>query len=186
MTELAQFLAIAAFVALALAFALFVRRAGRFVAETRELETFRRTAADLTARVETSLDGVAKRIDGVRRRTLAAEAITENLAAATDAVERYTDEARALPGPGAAAEIREALISELERAGRALQMVEHGCTILNSARVGGRELEAQTAVKRGYLNILHAREAIRRYAARAATVGITGQRQPRLFERRNA
>jgi phage FluMu gp28-like protein len=186
MTELAQFLAIAAFVALALAFALFVRRAGRFVSETRELETFRRTAADLTARVDTSLDGVAQRIDGVRRKTLAAEAITENIVAATDAVERYTIEARALPGPEGAAEIRDALIGELERAGRALQMVEHGCAILNSAKVGGREIEAQTAIKRGYLNVLHAREAIRRYATRAAAVGIAGQRQPRLFERRNA
>jgi hypothetical protein len=186
MTELAQLLAIVAFVALALAFALVLRRAGRFVAETREIESFRRTAADLASRVDTSLDGVAARIDGVRRRTLAAQDITDNIAAATDAVERYTAEARALPGPPAATEIRDALINELERAGRALQMVEHGCTILTSARVGGRELEAQTAIKRGYLNVLHAREAIRGYAARAARVGIAGQRQPRLFERRNA
>ena len=186
MTELAQLLAIAAFIALALAFAVFVRRAGRFVAQTREIETFRRTAADLAARVDTSLDGVAGRIDGVRRRTLSAQDITENIAAATDAVARYTAEARNLPGPPAAAEIREALINELDRAARALQMVEHGCTILTSARIGGRELEAQTAIKRGYLNVLHAREAIRRYAVRAASVGIAGQRQPRLFERRNA
>ena len=186
MTELAQLLAIAAFIALALAFAVFLRRAGRFIAETREIETFRRTAADLTARVDTSLDGVAGRIDGVRRHTLSAQDITDNIAAATDAVERYTAEARALPGPAVAAEIRDALITELERAGRALEMVEHGCTILSSARIGGRELEAQTAIKRGYLNVLHAREAIRRYAARAAAVGIPRQRQQRLFERRNA
>ena len=184
MTELAQVLAIAAFVALALAFALFIRRAGRFIAETREVETFRRSATDLAARVETSLDGVSARIDAVRRRTIAAEAITDNIAAATDAVERYTAEARALRGPAAATEIRDALVAELERAARALQMVEHGCGILASARVGGRELEAQTAIKRGYLNVLHAREAIRRYAARADAVGATTQ--PRLFERRNA
>jgi hypothetical protein len=186
MTELAQLLAIAAFVALALAFALFIRRAGRFIAETREIETFRRTAADLTARVDTSLNGVAGRIDGVRRRTLSAQDISENIAAATDAVERYTAEARALPGPPIAAEIRDALVTELERAGRALQMVEHGCTILTSARIGGREIEAQTSIKRGYLNVLHAREAIRHYAGRAAAVSIAGQRQSRLFERRNA
>jgi hypothetical protein len=63
-------------------------------------------------------------------------------------------------------------------------MVEHGCGILASARVGGRELEAQTATKRGYLNVLHAREAIRRYGARAESLGSNAQ--PRLFERRNA
>jgi hypothetical protein len=184
MAELAQLLAVAAFTALALALAVFIRRAGRFVAQTRELETFRRSTADLATRVETSLDGVASRIDLVRRRTLDAQEITGNIAAATDAVERYTAEARALRGSGAAEEIREAFIAELERAGRALQMVEHGCSILSSARVGGRELEAQTAIKRGYLNVLHAREAIRRYAARAAVIGTP--QQVRLFERRNA
>ena len=185
MSELAQLLAVASFTALALALAVFIRRAGRFIAETREVELFRRATADLAVRVETSLDGVAGRIDLVRRRTIDAREIVENVAAATDAIARYTDEARALRGPGTAAEeIRDAFIAELERAGRALEMVEHGCSILSSARVGGRELEAQTAIKRGYLNVLHAREAIRRYAARAAMVGTP--QQARLFERRNA
>ena len=41
-------------------------------------------------------------------------------------------------------------------------MVEHGATILAPVRRGGRELEAQTSIKRGYLNLLHAREAIAR------------------------
>ena len=39
-------------------------------------------------------------------------------------------------------------------------MIEHGRAIQASARSGGREIEAQTAIKRGYLNVLHAREAI--------------------------
>ena len=46
-------------------------------------------------------------------------------------------------------------------------MVEHGATILASVRRGQRELEAQTSIKRGYLNLIHAREAIARHAARA-------------------
>jgi hypothetical protein len=79
-------LATAAFVALALAFALFIRRAGRFIAETREVETFpdRRP----TWRHASKCRSMACRCDAVRRRTVAAEAITENIAAATDAVER--------------------------------------------------------------------------------------------------
>ena len=44
-------------------------------------------------------------------------------------------------------------------------MVEHGCTILASPAARQRELEAQTSIKRGYLNLLHAREAIARHAA---------------------
>ena len=39
-------------------------------------------------------------------------------------------------------------------------MVEHGATILASAQPARREIEAQTSIKRGYLNVLHAREAI--------------------------
>lgn len=182
MVQLAQLLAISAFVALALAVAIFLRRAGRLITETRDAENFRRGAKDLSARAETSLDGVCRRIDGVRRRTIPANEIAENLTAATDAVERYLEEARRLRGPVGSAEIRDAIIGELERAGRALQMVEHGCTILAAARPGGRELEAQTAVKRGYLNLLHAREALTRHAARAATLRPDEERL--LFQRR--
>ena len=61
-------------------------------------------------------------------------------------------------------DVRAALLFELERAGRALEMVAHGCELLATMRSGYRELEAQTAVKRGYLNALHAREAIARHA----------------------
>jgi hypothetical protein len=43
-------------------------------------------------------------------------------------------------------------------------MVEHGRSIQASARSGGREVEAQTSIKRGYLNLIHAREAIARQA----------------------
>ena len=57
-------------------------------------------------------------------------------------------------------------MAELERAERALAMVDHGATILAQVRRRGRELEAQTSIKRGYLNLIHAREAIARHAAR--------------------
>ncbi|MGH2512091.1 MAG: hypothetical protein ACRDGQ_05340, partial [Candidatus Limnocylindrales bacterium] len=85
------------------------------------------------------------------------------------AVERYQQEATKLHGPVPAEEVRSALLGELERAGRALEMVSHGCELLAAARSGYHELEAQTAVKRGYLNALHAREAIARHAADLAS-----------------
>ena len=43
-------------------------------------------------------------------------------------------------------------------------MVEHGTTMMLTVRGGPRELEAQTSIKRGYLNLIHAREAIARHA----------------------
>jgi hypothetical protein len=170
--ELTVLLPVAAFVALALGVFTVLRRAGRIVARTREVEHFRSAVRDLTTRIDQSLEGAVGRIDAVRRGQLAADAIPPTIEAATDAVERYTDEARALKGPSAAAEIREAIVEELERAGRALGMVEHGAKILAQARRRGREIEAQTAVKRGYLNLVHAREAIVRHAAAAEELSV--------------
>jgi hypothetical protein len=96
--------------------------------------------------------------------------VLETIKAASDAVERYAEEARALHGPAEAEVFRDDLVGELERAGRAHSIVEHGATIQLQARKRGRELEAQTSIKRGYLNLLHAREAIARYAAQAEEV----------------
>ena len=54
-------------------------------------------------------------------------------------------------------------------------MVEHGATILVTARRGPRELEAQTSIKRGYLNLIHAREAIARHALEAQDLEADGR-----------
>lgn len=165
--DAAQALALAAFIALAAGLSLAVRRTGRLVAKTRATEGFRRSVADLARRVDESLDGAASRIDAVRRHSADADSIAEVLTASKGAVERYLDEAKGLGGPTGSAPIREAIVSELERAARALDSVEHGCAILVEVRSGGRQLEAETAIKRGYLNVLHAREAILRSAVDA-------------------
>lgn len=169
-------LPLVAFVALGALAAIVLRRAGRLFAETRDVDRFRRGVADLAARIETSLGGVADRIDAVRRHQVTADTIQENVAAATDAVNRYADEARGLPGPATLVDLRTGIVEELERSARALQMVDHGCSILASTRRGGLELEGETAIKRGYLNILHAREAIARHAAAAQARTAPGQR----------
>jgi len=176
--QLAVLLPITAFIALALAIAIVVRRAGRLVARTREVEGFRSGVRDLCARIETSLDGAARRIDAVRRQTVGADSIGPTLDATRDAVGRYLEEARALNAPTAAQAIRDDRVEELERAGRAIDMVEHGATILVQVRRRGRELEAQTAIKRGYLNLLHAREAIAQQAQRAAELDLSDDVPP--------
>ena len=173
MRELTILLPLVAFVAIALATAIVLRRAGRIVAGTRQVEGFRQAIRDLAARVETSLEGAASRIDAVRRGLAPADTIGPTLEAATEAVEKYAEEARALSGPREVLEIRDDIVSELERAGRALAMVEHGAGILAQVRRRGRELEAQTSLKRGYLNLLHAREAIARHALRVEDLQVT-------------
>ena len=167
--EWAIVLPLVAFALLAVLFALFLRRAGRLIAATRDVERFRRQIADLAARSETSLAEIGAR-DSVRRGQVAAPAVVDDLTASLEAVDKYAEEGRALHPPKDGGRIRDEIVAELERAKRALEMIEHGVSIQAQARSGGREIEAQTAIKRGYLNVLHAREAIARDAADAATL----------------
>ena len=138
--DIAALLPIAAFIALAAGLAFVLRGTGRIVARTRELEQFHAGVSDLAARVDASLGGAAGQIDAVRRRQVGPDTIADTIIAASDAVERYTDEAKALRGPRKVIHIRSEMISELERAQRALGMVEHGTSIMVLARRGPREL----------------------------------------------
>jgi hypothetical protein len=168
--EWAIVLPLVAFAILAVMFALFLRRAGRLIAATRDVERFRRQVADLAARIDTSLGEVCARVDAVRRGQLAGPSVVDDITASIEATEKYADEARALRPPSDGGRIRDEIVAELERAKRALEMVDHGVSIQAMARSGGREIESQTAIKRGYLNVLHAREAIARHATEAAAL----------------
>ena len=59
-------------------------------------------------------------------------------------------------------------------------MIQHGCQQSLSGYGRGAELEAQTAVKRGYLNLLHARESLSSHVAEAVRLEpVTPARAPR-------
>jgi hypothetical protein len=173
-----------AFLVLLALFFLVLRRAGRFIAATRDVERFRRQVGDLASRVETSLGEICGRVDAVRRGSLGADQLADDLAASLDAVGQYEVEANGLHPPADGKAIRDAIVAELARAARALEMVEHGRGIQASARSGGREIEAQTAIKRGYLNVLHAREAIAHQAKVARD--LSGAGDANRFQRHNA
>lgn len=177
-------LPILAFLILLALFGLVLRRAGRFVARTRDVERFRRQIGDLGERIETSLGEICGRIDAVRRGQLGADAVADDLAASLDAVGRYAGEARGLHPPVDGQAIQDQVVEALERTARALEMIEHGRAIQTSARAGGREIEAQTAIKRGYLNILHAREEIAHQAKLAKLLSATDDTG--RFRRRSA
>jgi hypothetical protein len=165
--QLAVLLPIMAFIALAAGLVVVFRGTARIAERTREIQRFRGAVKDLALRTDTLLGAAAGQIDAVRHHQAGPEAISQTVADATEAIQRYGEEARAWSGPRRAQSIRDDLVAELERAIRALGMVEHGADILASARRGTRDLEAQTSIKRGYLNLIHAREAIARHALRA-------------------
>ena len=168
----AVLLPIMAFIALAAGLVVVFRGTARIAARTRELQQFRGMVRDLAARVDALLESAAARIDAVRHHQAGPETIAPTIADAAAALEGFGAEARGLSGPRRARAIRDDLVADLDRAVRALDMVEHGANMLASARRGSRDLEAQTSIKRGYLNLVHAREAVARHAARAGDLGV--------------
>jgi hypothetical protein len=177
--QLAILLPIMAFIALAAGLVVVYRGTGRLAARSREIQQFKAAVKDLTFRVDTLLAAAAGQIDAVRHHQAGPEAISQTVADATETLERYGDEARTWSGPRRAQAIRDDLVGELDRAIRALGMVEHGTDMLASARRGARDLEAQTSIKRGYLNLIHAREAIARHALRAEDLAVDEARAGR-------
>lgn len=151
---------LALFALLVIAVILLLRRAARLTAIARELDAFRSAVQDLASRSAATLGSVAERIDAVRRGAVAPDTIGDAMADAVEGLARHRAEAEAIAVPAGYSRIRTRLLDELERADRALEMVGHGCDALQGMVGRPRQDEGNTAVKRGYLNLLHAREAI--------------------------
>jgi hypothetical protein len=147
-------------VAIAAVVVIVLRRSGVVADEHRSAVTARSAVVGLADRAAVALEAVAARVDQMRRGALEAGAIGDDLATATATLEILVDDGRDLALPSGIEPARAAILAELDRAVRAIGMVEHGRAIQAAARGRGREIEAQTAVKRGYLNLLHARESI--------------------------
>jgi len=151
---------LALFVALVIAFAYVLRRAAGVVAVTRVDDAFRSDGAALAERAVATITTGAQRIDRVRRRTDAPNTLDDALPELIEALASLRVEADALVPPSALAAAAARIVEELDRAGRAVETVRHGCVLLGVEAGRPRELEGETSIKRGYLNLLHAREAL--------------------------
>lgn len=139
-------------------FALTLRRMSRLVAVTRELERYQRTVADLDTRFGSTIGPLVEHLDEIRRHSGDPNAVAEALPDATDRLRAIVDETSSLRAPAGLVDRTPTLVREAERAIRAVEFVDHGLQGLIAAR-GPRELEAQTSLKRGALNLRHSREA---------------------------
>jgi hypothetical protein len=148
------------FVALAIAFAYVLRRAAGVVAVTRADDTFRSDGAALAERAVATITSGAERIDRVRRRSDAPATLDDMLPELVEALAALRVEADARAPPAALSATAVRIVEELDRAGRAVETVRHGCVLLGVEAGRPRELEGETSIKRGYLNLLHAREAL--------------------------
>jgi len=181
MPSLAQAIALAVFVILLAVVVTLVRRLARWLARTRELIAFREAAQDVGRRAEAPLSTISERVDLVRRGALAGEEITAELADAMVLSAGFAFQARQLHPPAGSQLIQTGLVEEFERTWRALEMIDYGCRIKEVGSRREHDPEAQTAIKRGYLNLLHAREAVAGHAAAAAAMTVSA---PRFFVRR--
>ena len=118
-----------------------------------------RMALDIVHRTELSLDELAMVVDDLRRGKTEPEACEASIRACGEALSKYAQEAAVVDKDVTAAE-GGGLRTEVERAQRAVELIEHGRQLMAVGRVEGMA-EGETSVKRGYLNVLHARDAIR-------------------------
>ena len=117
-------------------------------------------AEDLARRCDVLLGDLLIVVDEMRRRKIPAQEAGPKMAAAQDVLRRHVQEAQALSRSGPWATTAAALAADVERAQRAIELVQHGGELL--ADLTGVDWgEGETSVKRGYLNLVHAREAIR-------------------------
>jgi hypothetical protein len=140
------------------------RRAGR---ESRDSQAFADGVAEVSTRVLGSLGGALAVLDELRRHRMDAVVALPAIEAALATIDGYVADVLALPTAPRAQAARVNLEADLRRAERALDRTRHGCRILAAGSGRGGDLEGQASVKRGYLELQHARDAFARHVADA-------------------
>jgi len=154
---------------LAMLFVLVLRRMSTLIARTRDLERYQRAVASLDLRSAAVVEPLVRELDEARRHAANPGALRDAVTAVQVSAAELAAEARGLPTPAPLVSTTVSLVAELDRAARAADMAEHGLNALSSG-TRGRDLEAQTSLKRGALNLRHAREAIAGVARQVAAL----------------
>lgn len=145
------------------------RRVTTFAGRTRGLEQFQRDVTSIETRMAAVVGPLVLELDDLRRLAGDPEAVASELEPAMASLEQLAAVARGLRPPVPLAQRAGAIVGELERTLRALDLLDHG---LRTALAGRRETtpEAQVALKRGTLNLRHARDAVGRLAGEIAAM----------------
>jgi len=148
------------FFAVSLAVAYLVWRVVLVGGQLRREAQSQRTAVQIAHNADSSVTELASLIDEVRRRKIDPEEARPTLRAAADTMRRFSLEVSSLGPDDSTPAYATSLVAEIDRTGRAIELIEHGAEMLAESAIE-RHGEGETAIKRGYLNLLHAREAIR-------------------------
>jgi HAMP domain-containing protein len=162
-------------------FALTARRMSVLIRRTRDLERVQRSVDSMDRRLAVAIDPVVIRLDEIRRRSGDAHRLAQEIGAAQSMLRELAAEAGAIRLPVLLQGQATIMAHETQRAVRAADLVGHGLDALLTGR-GNRDMEAQVALKRGALNLRHAREAFGRAAAEVGALrpaDLAAHRDPR-------
>jgi glucose/arabinose dehydrogenase len=158
---------LAVLVALGALFAKTYGRMSTLTTRTRDLEQFQVAVDSLDRRFGGVTQPLLRGLDEARRHAGDPAGLPALVTEAQAVIDELTGETAALAAPEGLAPVVTAMIGDLERAGRAVMFVEHGLGMMTNTSIG-RDLEAQTSLKRGALNLRHARDAFAERARKVA------------------
>ena len=141
------------------------RRARRPKTQGRELQSYRRTLADLTTRIDEELTSMGDLVDALRRRDAEPDEAVLALEAGEDKLDLAAEELRDMLAPEELHGLHAEYEASLERALRGVVTAERGCTITAMPHRPPEDEEPLAYWKRGHLNILHARLRMRELVA---------------------
>lgn len=137
----------------------FVQRASRALTRVRASAAFERETTQLAGRVGSIVDQFIGRMEAVRRRQLDVAELRGELAVVHGEVASAREAIDGWRTPATFSDVHAALREDLDRMARALEMIDFGVDLTVGGDRRQRELESQTAAKRGYLALRHARDS---------------------------
>ena len=158
---------LAVLIALGAMFVKTFRKMSTLTTRTRDLEDFQEAVESIDIRFGGASGPLLRGLDEARRHAGDPAGLPALVTEAQAVIEELTGETTALAAPEGLAPVVAAMTGDLERAGRAVMLVEHGLGMMTNTSIG-RDLEAQTSLKRGALNLRHARDAFAERARKVA------------------
>jgi hypothetical protein len=143
----------------------FVQRASRALARVRAMAAFERDTTTLSSRVGSIVDQFIGRMEAVRRRQLDVAELRGELAVVHGEVASAREAIEGWRIPAGFPQSHAALREDLDRMARALEMIDFGVDLTVGGDRRQREMESQTAAKRGYLALRHARDSFADHVA---------------------
>jgi hypothetical protein len=176
--DLGLVLPLVAFVILVALFVVVLRRASVVFADTRRAVSFRQAIGEIEERIDGDLAAIVELTDPLRKAGSGLpdeEIVSDVLARAQASVTWARERARDLIPPNGLDDARLIYMDQLSRADESLRSLEHGIAILGPAPADPRAQEGRTAVKRGYIGLVHVLEDLAAESRRVAAWRSAGE-----------